>query len=612
MEGKKEGVQWLVGSQLLPHTVISLLHCLHFKDGDPDIRAESADIRTLLPKGLGIVGAVLNKVGGLEMARKAAEMALQLARMVNDNDPSKSSGFILACLASLDTSSLKFYHSTSQFLSPVDTVVYQANPSAYFWENMCLLQCKLQLQVPVYATSFASPADYGSKLSSAFSSLVERFESEGLSCLVEGSASMPRKLVPVNMKDFVIQSDCKFSGLQVDLPCSDFCCSDSFTSLYGLQMPMPLNLELLVHQLSRKGKSLAPCAEYLPVNGGAVLRVLNLSLAVICIAHQQLVIHEAITSLVVPALRDQLLAMRDTLMEEFSEHPKLCSYTFCPPGFIHPISCIYNVSYGESELSTAQGRRMLHQRLSLPMDRPLLRVANALTFSQIEVPPEGQKQGRLRLTNVHINMPTGSGVVGGRSSIVDGSYEYYHYLQDNFNDNGWGCAYRSLQTIFSWFKLQHYTASDVPTHEKIQETLVKIGDKEPSFKGSQNWIGAIELSFVLDELLGVSSKILNFRSGAELPEKCRELSLHFETQGTPIMIGGGVLAYTLLGVDYNDTTGDSAFLILDPHYTGGEDLKAIWAGGWCGWKKPVNSKGEEFFLRDKFYNLLLPQRPNTI
>ena len=76
--------------------------------------------------------------------------------------------------------------------------------------------------------------------------------------------------------------------------------------------------------------------------------------------------------------------------------------------------------------------------------------------------------------------------------------------------------------------------------------------------------------------------------------------------------GGGVLAYTLLGVDYNDMTGDCAFLILDPHYTGGEDLKSIFGGGWCGWKKAVSSKGEEFFLSSEFYNLLLPQRPNAI
>ena len=76
--------------------------------------------------------------------------------------------------------------------------------------------------------------------------------------------------------------------------------------------------------------------------------------------------------------------------------------------------------------------------------------------------------------------------------------------------------------------------------------------------------------------------------------------------------GGGVLAYTLLGVDYNEASGDCAFLILDPHYTGTDDLKKIINGGWCGWKKAVDNKGKIFFLHDKFYNLLLPQRPNMV
>lgn len=39
---------------------------------------------------------------------------------------------------------------------------------------------------------------------------------------------------------------------------------------------------------------------------------------------------------------------------------------------------------------------------------------------------------------------------------------------------------------------------------EIQEALVEIGDKDPSFIGSREWIGAIELSYVLDKLLGVS------------------------------------------------------------------------------------------------------------
>jgi hypothetical protein len=35
-------------------------------------------------------------------------------------------------------------------------------------------------------------------------------------------------------------------------------------------------------------------------------------------------------------------------------------------------------------------------------------------------------------------------------------------------------------------------------------------------------------------------------------------------------MGISVLACTLLGVAYNEDTGEAAFLILDPHYTGGE------------------------------------------
>ena len=61
----------------------------------------------------------------------------------------------------------------------------------------------------------------------------------------------------------------------------------------------------------------------------------------------------------------------------------------------------------------------------------------------------------------------------------------------------------------------------------------------------------------------------------------------------------------MLGVDYNERTGECAFLILDPHYTGGEDVKTI-IPRWCGWKKC-----EDVFVRE-FYNLLMPQRPTTV
>lgn len=43
------------------------------------------------------------------------------------------------------------------------------------------------------------------------------------------------------------------------------------------------------------------------------------------------------------------------------------------------------------------------------------------------------------------------------------------------DDKGWGCAYRSLQTLCSWFRRQHYTAAEPPSHRAIQTALVKLG-----------------------------------------------------------------------------------------------------------------------------------------
>ena len=82
--------------------------------------------------------------------------------------------------------------------------------------------------------------------------------------------------------------------------------------------------------------------------------------------------------------------------------------------------------------------------------------------------------------------------------MVTGSYSYHHYMQDGFNDKvrklvfryipvpcglvpmfqDWGCAYRSLQTLWSWFFFQGYTGKTIPTHLEIQQALVDCGDKQ--------------------------------------------------------------------------------------------------------------------------------------
>lgn len=40
-------------------------------------------------------------------------------------------------------------------------------------------------------------------------------------------------------------------------------------------------------------------------------------------------------------------------------------------------------------------------------------------------------------------------------------------LQDRCDDNGWGCAYRSLQTLVSWFRQQRYTSKPIISHRRV-------------------------------------------------------------------------------------------------------------------------------------------------
>lgn len=260
------------------------------------------------------------------------------------------------------------------------------------------------------------------------------------------------------------------------------------------------------------------------------------------------------------------------------------------------VTVVYPAGVSDAQLQTT--RQTLHQKYALPGDIPYFRRANAYHF-----PTEPYKDGYLR--NPHISL-THPNLDNGKVYLVQGIYSYHHYMQDRMDDNGWGCAYRSLQTICSWFQQQGYVERSVPSHKEIQQALVDVGDKQASFVGSRQWIGSIEVQVVLNELLGVTSKILFVSQGSELGTKGRELANHFTTEGTPVMIGGGVLAHTILGVAWSETTGEIRYLILDPHYTGAEDLQTITEKGWCGWK------GQEFWDQTAYYNLCLPQRPKVI
>ncbi|XP_073013802.1 probable Ufm1-specific protease isoform X1 [Typha latifolia] len=620
------GIRWLIGSPLFlpPLTVVASFRCLHALPGDPfspDFSEEADDIRALLLKGFDIVGALY--VGCEEDAQKVIESSRRMRLSLFGE---KGSYDMLAALANVKTGDICFFVSDSSKPRIVEAsnVVYEDNPENYLWERGCLVRCELAFKLPIYVP-VNKKSDAEANFSSLLDTTVARLRDPSVAYLVEGplnSEEEPHSIVLHGRElDFSLQTS-SHTPLRTNekesskntIACSHFCSKkrSNFSST-ARESADAIRVTVLFNQSRNSLKMRVPIAEYLPASEPAMISVISLKLDVLCYTSKDFPVAAAVSKLIMPGCVDQLDVMKKAAIPELlSQHPQLSPYHFLPPGLFIPVTAIYELSYGETEEKQGEIRKSLHLRLGLPLDRPLLRIANALSFS-IRGSREGNltKDGSSLLRDVHTGIPS-SGVSGGIISLIDGSYEYYHYLLDGIDDNGWGCAYRSLQTIISWYRLQQYTSIDVPSHRKIQQALVEIGDKDPSFIGSREWIGAIELSFVLDKLLGVSCKIINVRSGEELPEKCRELARHFETQGTPVMIGGGVLAYTLLGVEYNEASGDCAFLILDPHYTGNDDLKKIVNGGWCGWKKAVDSKGRNFFLKDKFYNLLLPQRPNMV
>ena len=156
-------------------------------------------------------------------------------------------------------------------------------------------------------------------------------------------------------------------------------------------------------------------------------------------------------------------------------------------------------------------RRELHQQLAIPLTRPVFRKANNFSFGNV----------KNLLVNPHVGLR--STVLDGKQSVVQGKYTYHHYMQDNFNGDGWGCAYRSLQTLCSWFRFQGYSECKIPSHEEIQRYLVKVGDKPPNFINSRQWIGSTEVSMCLEGLMGgIDSRIVHVSSGGELASKVQK------------------------------------------------------------------------------------------
>ncbi|XP_077984878.1 ufm1-specific protease 2-like isoform X2 [Glandiceps talaboti] len=169
---------------------------------------------------------------------------------------------------------------------------------------------------------------------------------------------------------------------------------------------------------------------------------------------------------------------------------------------------------------------------------------------------------------------------------------------------GWGCAYRTLQTICSWIRHQdvkHSKLQQEPTLQEIQEALVAMGDKSASFIGSKDWIGSVELGLCVDYFHDVPCKIIHIKSGDEISSKIPELLQHFQSIGAPIMMGGNSDSSSkgILGVAQSPS--QSYLLVLDPHFHGNPNIPSLQESGWVKWRT-IDS-----FMTDSFYNFCLPQ-----
>ncbi|XP_051018088.1 inactive Ufm1-specific protease 1 [Acomys russatus] len=186
-----------------------------------------------------------------------------------------------------------------------------------------------------------------------------------------------------------------------------------------------------------------------------------------------------------------------------------------------------------------------------------------------------------------------------RLALLSGHYLYYHYGCDGLDDRGWGCGYRTLQTLCSWPGGQ---SSGVPGLTAVQGALEDMGDKPPGFRNSRSWIGCVEASLCLEHFGGPQGRLYHVPRGAGLQGELERLYSHFTEGGGPVMVGGDADAQSKALLGFCEGPGMETYvLVLDPHCWGTpKDRSELQAAGWVGWRK-VNT----VFDSSSFYNLCL-------
>jgi hypothetical protein len=107
----------------------------------------------------------------------------------------------------------------------------------------------------------------------------------------------------------------------------------------------------------------------------ARLIVVDLNLDVLTYAPKDLPLMHAVSNLVIPALVDQLYSLKKIILPHLLvEHPQLRIYHFNPPGVLHPITSMYELNYGETEMK--QGNNCSYVRRLCWVDNSICKIQN--------------------------------------------------------------------------------------------------------------------------------------------------------------------------------------------------------------------------------------------
>ncbi|KAH1246129.1 putative Ufm1-specific protease [Glycine max] len=499
-KGSDPGIHfWLIGSPFFPPlTVASFLRRIHAlpSAASPDLPKESEDLRTLIPRGFEVVGALAS--GDDAHARAAVDAARTLRNLLYGQGTDRP---VIGAVCGFDSGELRFFVSESENatgLESISSVIEERDSKKFVWENGCLLHCELPIKLPLYY-SLKNPTDVEKSYVQATEAVIAKLRDPQAVYLLETSNKASQDISPpVIIRGLQLDFSTDLSKIKAlaedddgfdasSLSCSYFPISSKAGSpVFSAENADIIQVSVLFNSLGSSSASTVPVAEYFPVQEETRLLIVDIKLDVLCYSSRKLPLKYAVSSLIIPGLVDQLNVVQKLMLPNLlAQHPWLKSYHFSPPGILHPITVFYELSFGETEMKQVEVRRSLHSRLGLPYDRPLLRISNALDFSKLNNNDMVSLQkGSTLLRDVHIGIPS-SGVTGGTVSLVQGSYEYFHYLHDGYNDSdknrsGWRYGFVRLKGVSNVKQLEGQLDNlivgglklhvNLPKHEREDKT----------------------------------------------------------------------------------------------------------------------------------------------